>query len=49
MIELKTSSELKQMMEACKIAAGALKAAGEAVKPGVSTAYVDSVAHEYIV
>jgi methionyl aminopeptidase len=37
------------MMEACKIAAGALKAAGEAVKPGVSTAYVDSVAHEYIV
>lgn len=49
MIELKTSSELKQMMDAGRIAAGALKAAGEAVKPGVSTAYVDSVAHEYIV
>jgi len=49
MIELKTSSELKQMMDAGRIAAGALKAAGEAVRPGVSTAYVDSVAHEYIV
>ena len=49
MIELKTSNELKQMMDAGRIAAGALKAAGEAVKPGVSTAYVDSVAHEYIV
>ena len=49
MIELKTSSELKKMMDAGRIAAGALKAAGEAVRPGVSTAYVDSVAHEYIV
>ena len=49
MIELKTSGEIKQMMEAGRIAAGALKAAGDAVAPGVSTAYVDSIAHDYIV
>ena len=49
MIELKTSGEIKQMMEAGRIAAGALKAAGEAVAPGVSTAYVDKIAHDYIV
>lgn len=49
MIVLKTSSELRQMKEACVIAAGALKAAGEAVEPGVSTAYVNTVAHDYIV
>ena len=49
MIEIKTSGEIKQMREACRIAAGALQAAGEAVKPGVSTAAVNRVAHDYIV
>ena len=49
MIEIKTSGEIKQMREACRIAAGALQAAGEAVKPGVSTATVNRVAHDYIV
>ncbi len=49
MIVLKTSKELSLMKEACVIAAGALKAAGEAVKPGVSTAEINRVAHDFIV
>lgn len=49
MIVLKTTRELSLMKEACVISAGALKAAGEAVKPGVSTAEINRVAHEYII
>ncbi len=49
MIVLKTTRELDLMKEACAIAAGALKAAGAAVAPGVSTADVNRVAHDYIV
>lgn len=36
------------MKEACRISAGALRVAGEAVKPGVSTAEIDRIAYEYI-
>lgn len=36
------------MRESCKIAANALKEAGKAVQPGVTTDYVDRVAHEYM-
>lgn len=49
MIVLKTTRELDLMKEACAIAAGALRAAGAAVAPGVSTAEVNRVAHDYIV
>jgi methionyl aminopeptidase len=48
MIVLKTSRELKIMREAGRIAAGALKAAGAAVQPGVSTWEIDRVARRYI-
>lgn len=48
MIVLKTSRELALMKEACRISAGALRVAGEAVKPGVSTAEIDRIAYEYI-
>ena len=48
MIVLKTKRELALMREACLISAGALKAAGEAVEPGISTAEIDRIAHEYI-
>ena len=48
MIVLKTSHELSLMREACRISAGALKVAGEAVEPGVTTAQIDKLAHEYI-
>ena len=49
MIVLKTSGEIEQMKKACVIAAGALKAAGEAVEPGVSTAQINRIAHDFIV
>ncbi len=48
MIVLKTSRELKIMREAGRIAANALKAAGAAVEPGVSTWEIDRVARRYI-
>ncbi len=48
MIVLKTTRELSLMKEACRISAGALRVAGEAVKPGVSTAEIDRIAYEYI-
>ena len=36
------------MKEACRISAGALRVAGEAVKPGISTWEIDQIAYEYI-
>lgn len=48
MIVLKTNRELALMREACAISAGALKAAGEAVEPGVTTAEIDKIAYDYI-
>ena len=49
MIVLKTSRELSLMKEACVISARALKLAGEAVQPGVSTYEIDKIAYDYIV
>ncbi|MEE1321518.1 MAG: type I methionyl aminopeptidase [Acutalibacteraceae bacterium] len=48
MIVLKTSRELSLMKEACRISAGALKVAGEAVRPGISTWEIDKIAYDYI-
>lgn len=48
MIVLKTSRELSLMKEACRISAGALKVAGEAVRPGISTWEIDRIAYDYI-
>lgn len=48
MIVLKTTRELSLMKEACRISAGALRVAGEAVRPGVSTWEIDQIAYEYI-
>ncbi len=48
MIVLKTNHELALMREACIISAGALKLAGEAVEPGVTTAELDKIAYDYI-
>lgn len=48
MIVLKTNRELALMREACAISAGALKIAGEAVEPGVTTAEIDKIAYDYI-
>ena len=48
MIVLKTTGELSLMKEACVISAGALKAAGAAVEPGVSTEEINRIAHNFI-
>ena len=47
MVVLKSAKEIEGIRKACRISAGALRAAGEAVKPGVSTADIDKVAREY--
>ena len=48
MVVLKTSKELSDMKLSCKISAQALRLAGQLIKPGVSTAYVDKMLHEFI-
>ena len=49
MIVLKTNRELSLMREACRISAGALRVAGEAVQPGVTTEEIDRIAYEDII
>ena len=48
MVVLKTSKELYDMKLSCKISAQALRLAGQLIKPGVSTTYVDKMLHEFI-
>ena len=48
MIEIKNSRELASMKEACIISARALKLAGEAVEPGVTTQEIDRLVRTYI-
>lgn len=49
MIVLKTRREIELMREAGRISAGALKLAGEAVQPGITTAEIDKIAYDYII
>ena len=48
MIAIKNKRELQAMKEACVISARALKLAGEAVQPGVTTAEIDREIRRYI-
>ena len=48
MVVLKTSRELKAMRDAGRISSQALKLAGEAVEPGVSTLEIDRIVRKYI-
>ena len=48
MIVLKTKRELDLMREACRVSANALKEAGRAVEPGVSTKEIDDIVRKYI-
>ena len=48
MIVLKTRREIEVMREAGRISAQALKLAGEAVQPGITTAQIDKIAYDYI-
>ena len=49
MVSLKTSKELLDMKLSCQISDQALKLAGELIRPGVSTAHVNKMVHEFIV
>jgi methionyl aminopeptidase len=48
MVQLKTKAELAAMKKACQISAGALKAAGEAIRPGMTTKHLDSILYDFI-
>lgn len=48
MIVIKTARELKMMQDACKLSARALRLAGEAIQPGVSTYEIDTLVRKYI-
>ena len=48
MVSIKTARELSLMKDACRISAEALRVAGEAVKPGVSTLEIDTKVRHYI-
>lgn len=48
MVVIKSPRELKLMREACRISANALKLAGTAVEPGVSTLEIDTLIAKYI-
>jgi len=49
MIVLKTARELALMKKACELSAGALRAVGEAIEPGISTHELDHIAYDYII
>jgi methionyl aminopeptidase len=49
MIVLKNSHQLAKMVEAGRISADALRVGGNAVQPGITTAEIDHVIHEFII
>lgn len=48
MVIIKTAREIQIMKDACRISAEALRVAGEAVKPGVTTFEIDTKVRNYI-
>ncbi|MGN0499848.1 MAG: type I methionyl aminopeptidase [Ruminococcus sp.] len=48
MVIVKTARELSKMKDACRISAEALRVAGEAVKPGITTYEIDTIVRRYI-
>ena len=48
MVVVKTARELSLMKDACRISAEALRVAGEAIKPGVTTYEIDAIVRKYI-
>ena len=48
MVTIKSKKEIELMREACKLAALAQKAVGEAIKPGISTYELDKIAEDVI-
>ena len=45
MIQLKTEEQINAMKLACRITGEALALAGEHIKPGVTTKYIDDIVH----
>lgn len=48
MIQIKSAQEIAAMRRACRITANALAAGRDAVRPGVTTAHIDTVIRRYI-
>lgn len=48
MITIKSESQIEKMRIACRITRDALNLIGEHIKPGISTAKLDRLAHEFI-
>ena len=48
MITIKSAHQIEKMREACRITKGALDILAEHIKPGISTAQLDEIAHRYI-
>lgn len=49
MIPVKSAAELEKMKHACAISSQALQVGGAAVRPGITTAEIDRIIHDYIV
>ena len=48
MITIKSAQQIDKMREACRITKGALDVIAENIRPGISTAQLDKLAHDYI-
>lgn len=48
MITIKSAHQIEKMKEACAITKAALDLLGENIKPGISTAQLDKIAHQFI-
>ena len=49
MIQVKNAAEVEKMRRACALSAAALKAGGEAIEAGISTAEIDKIIYDFIV
>lgn len=48
MVTVKSSHQIEKMREACRITKAALDLLGKNIRPGISTAHLDSIAHKFI-
>ncbi|MBE6700688.1 MAG: type I methionyl aminopeptidase [Ruminococcaceae bacterium] len=48
MINIKNQTDIEKMRKACRITAGALKLAGQSIKPGMTTSELDRIIRNFI-
>lgn len=48
MVTVKSAHQIEKMREACRITKAALDLLGKNIRPGISTAQLDSIAHKFI-